>query len=134
MTGNRSGETSEEGRDGESELPLEIVFRALADRRRRSILYYLTACTHPVPLEELVDQIAVRESETHATDVPAEVHERVASDLHHTQLPKLARWGIVEYEEELELITVAETLRPLDEYLHLAKRHDRRRVEAPDGA
>lgn len=134
MTEDRSKGTAEAGEDGGSKLPLEVVFRALADRRRRTILYCLTGCTYPVPLEEVVDRIATQESETQVTDIPAEVYERLASDLHHTQLPKLEEWGIVEYEDELNLITVAETVRPLDEYLHLAKQHDRQRAEPPDQA
>lgn len=132
MNGDRSRGTAEEGVDSKSKLPLEIVFRALANRRRRTILYYLTERMRPVPLEELVNQIAAQESETHEADISAEVYERVALDLYHTQLPKLVEWGIVEHEEDLNLITVAETLRPLDEYLRLAEQHDRRQMETPD--
>lgn len=129
MANGHPGEVAEG--DTESPLPLETVFRALSNERRRTILYHLTACSYPVPFEEVVDKVAVQESKTYATDIPAEVYEQVASDLHHTQLPKLAQWGIIEYERELKLITIAETLRPLDEYLRLAKQHDQQ-VEAHD--
>lgn len=122
MTNGHPGEVAEG--DTESPLPLEIVFRALANERRRTILYHLTSCTYPVPFEEVVDKVAVQESKTYVTDIPAKVYEQIALDLHHTHLPKLAQWGIIEYEKDLKLITVAETLRPLDEYLHLTKQHD----------
>ena len=132
MTKNRSGRTSEGGRASESTLPLDTVFHALTSRRRRTILYYLTTCTHPVPFEELVDTVALQESESHVGDIPAEVYEEVAVDLHHTQLPKLAKWGIIDYNRDLKLATVAETLRPLDEYLRLAEQHDHKQVQTHD--
>lgn len=132
MTGDRSRETAEEGIDSKSTLPLEIVFRALADQRRRTVLYYLTSCTHSVTLEELVDTVAIHESESHAGDIPAEVYEEVAIDLHHTQLPKLAEWGIIDYDTDRKLATVAKTLRPLDEYLRIAEQHDHKQVQTND--
>lgn len=132
MTGNHSGRTSENEGDRESTLPLNTVFRVLSHHRRRLILYHLTTCKYPVPLEELVDKIAFQESEAHVADIPAEVYEQVALDLHHTQLPKLAEWDIIDYSKDLNLVAVADTLRPLDEYLHLAKQHEKQEVNIHD--
>lgn len=91
---------------------------------RRTTLYYLTTCTHPVPFEELVDTVARQECESNIGDIPAEVYDEVAMDLHHTHLPKLSEWEIIDYETEMKLATVVKTLRPLDEYLHLTEQHD----------
>ena len=126
MTKDGLGETAEGRRASESTLPLDTVFHALASHRRRMVLYYLTTCMHPIPLEELVDTVALQESETHVGDIPAEVYEEVAVDLHHTQLPKLTDGGIVNHDTDLKLATVAETIRPLDEYLHLAEQYDQK--------
>lgn len=119
-----SGRTTEGGGESESTLPLDSVFRILAHPRRRRILYYLTTCNYPVPLNELIDKVAIQEAETHVGDIPAEVYEQVALDLHHTQLPKLSEWGVIDYNTEVNLVAVADTLRPLDEYLQLAMQHD----------
>lgn len=132
MTEDSSGRTTKGGRESESPLPLDTVFSALANRRRRMILYHLSGCTYPVPFKELVDTVAVQESEVHAADVSAEVYERVALDLHHIQLPKLVEWGVIDYNKRLRLVAVAESLRPLDEYLHLAKQHDQQQVKLHD--
>lgn len=132
MSKNHSGRTSEKGEESGSPLPLDTVFRVLSHHRRRMILYYLTTCNYPVPLKELIDEVTVQESETHVGDIPAEVYEQVALDLHHTQLPKLAEWGVIDYSKELNLVATADTLRPLDEYLHLAKQHDQQEVEIYD--
>lgn len=124
MTKNHWERTTEEGGESESTLPLDTVFRILAHPRRRRVLYYLTTCNYPVPLKELIDKVTIQEAETHVGDIPAEVYEQVALDLHHTQLPKLAELGVIDYNKEVNLVAVADTLRPLDEHLHLAKQHD----------
>lgn len=124
MTKKHSGRTTEEGWENDSPLPLDTVFRVLAHPRRRQTLYYLTTCDYPVPLKELIDKVARQESEAHVGDIPAEVYEQVALDLYHTHLPKLAEWGVIEYNKQVNLVALAGTLRPLDEYLHLAKQHD----------
>lgn len=123
MSNDHREEVSGENRT-DALLPLETVFQTLRNQRRRSILYHLTTSKHPVPFEELVEIITVEEAETDREDIPVKVYEQVALDLHHKQLPKLDQWGIIEYNTEVELITVAETLRPLDEFLRLAKQHD----------
>lgn len=124
MTRKHSERTIAEGGESESTLPLNTVFRVLAHPRRRRILYYLKTCNYPVPLKELIDQVAIQESDTHIGYIPAEVYEQVAVDLYHNQLPKLAEWGVIDYNREVNLVAVADTLRPLDEYLHIAKQHD----------
>lgn len=132
MNENDSERTTEGGRDSDSSLSLNTVFRVLAHPRRRRILYYLTRCNYPVPLKELIEKVAIQESETHVGDIPAEVYEQVALDLHHTQLPKLAELGVVDYSKDLNLIAVTDTLRPLDEYLHLAQQHDSQETDKLD--
>lgn len=132
MAKNHSGRTSEKVGESESTLPLDTVFRVLSHHRRRLILHHLRTRKYPVPSEELVDEIAFQESEAHMGDIPAEVYEQVALDLHHTQLPKLAGWGVIDYNRDLNLVAAADTLRPLDEYLHLAKQHDQQEAEIND--
>ena len=122
MSTDVSNESS--GAEAGESLSLGTVFDALRDQRRRYALYHLANCTYPVPFTELVAKVAKRESEDSPPNIPDEVYERVAIDLYHVQLPKLDEYGIVDYTEDRELITVAESLRPLDEYLHLAEQHD----------
>lgn len=117
---------------GRTPLPLATVFKVLADHRRRTILYYLTRCTYPVPFEEIVEEVAMQESEATASEPSKELVEEVALDLYHTQLPKLAEADVIDYSKELQLIEVADTLRPLDEYLNLTKQHDKPQVRPRD--
>lgn len=119
----RQADTSSAEHSGESVLPLNTVFTVLSNQRRRAILSHLTKCTYPVPFEELVESVATQETESNSIETSDEVYERVAMDLHHTQLPKLMDWGVIDYEDDQELIRPADTLRPLDEYLRLAEQH-----------
>lgn len=105
-------------------LPLDTVFRVLAHPRRRRILYYLTTCNYAVPLKELIDKVVIQEAEPHKENLPADVYGQIALDLHHTQIPKLAEAGVIEYNKQEKLVALADTIRPLDEYLHLAEQHD----------
>lgn len=111
--------------NGETLLPLDTVFTILSNRRRRTILSHVMTCKYPVPFEELVDIVATREADGNAVEPADEIYKQVAIDLYHTQLPKLADWDVIDYNQNLHLIRPAETLRPLDEYLHLAEQHDR---------
>lgn len=124
MVKRRQADTSPPEYSGESVLPLNTVFTVLANEQRRTILSYLTRCRYPVPFEELVEIVASQETESNSVETSDEVYERVAMGLYHTQLPKLADWGVIDYDENLRLIQPADTLRPLDEHLRLSEQHD----------
>lgn len=121
----RQDETPQGENSGESVLSLNTVFAVLSNQRRRTILSQLTTYTYPVPFEELVEIVAKQETETDSVKPSNEVYKQVAVDLYHIQLPKLADWGVIDYNENLRLIRLAETIRPLDEYLRLAEQHER---------
>lgn len=70
----------------------------LAGRRRRYVLYYLmNAPDDSVDLEELVDRVRDYEREAEGS-VPDEHRHRVATSLHHCELPKLVDHGVVDYD------------------------------------
>lgn len=105
-------------------LPLETVFDLLAKPRRRETLYYLLDCTHPATVDELTEHVTRREVATRTETVSTEAYERVGEALHRTHLPRLADAGVIDYDAETGLVTRAEQIRPLDEFLHLAGEHD----------
>ncbi|WP_435158702.1 DUF7344 domain-containing protein [Haladaptatus sp. DFWS20] len=79
---------------------LDELFKLLADRHRRHILTYLvTHADQPVPLEALVEHL-----ERH-TDTD---RERLVIRLHHLHLPKLADYGVIEYNSSLQLVSYTE--------------------------
>lgn len=73
---------------------LNAIFDALSHRRRRHILSYLhDSPTSVFSFDELVDVVANREAALGEQD-----RKRVAINLHHVALPKLADSGVLEYD------------------------------------
>lgn len=70
--------------------------RLLASERRRVALEILTGRTDPVDLDDLAAGIVGREDDVDAADEAAV--ERVAVQLHHMHLPKMAELGIIDYD------------------------------------
>lgn len=69
----------------------------LAARRRRRALDVIAATTGAVTLEALAAEISAREAGRDGVD--EETVERVAIDLYHAHVPKLADFGVVSYDE-----------------------------------
>lgn len=83
----------------------ESLVTLLADRRRRLVWAHVTTAAEDVfTLDELAEQVAAWEreqrdgSEPAGLPAPDDRHQRVAVDLHHRHLPRLADVGIVEYD------------------------------------
>jgi DNA-binding transcriptional ArsR family regulator len=83
--------------DAVSEIPLDDVFEALADARRRRILRCLRGSDPPVE----VGRIARRLSKA-GEDVASD--QALQTGLHHRDLPKLDALGVITYEAESKLV------------------------------
>lgn len=90
---------------------LDEVFRVLADRRRRYVLYYFEETDETVAsLTELTDQLLTWENEWRDTDtVPDSQHrKKLRIELHHNHLPRLADTKLIEYDARSETVRQAE--------------------------
>lgn len=73
---------------------LDMALALLAERRRRVLLSNLADRPgEPVPTEDLVDVVRAHEAPDPG---PTDHRTRVAVDLHHVQLPKLADADVIE--------------------------------------
>ncbi len=80
------------------------LFRALADQRRRYILYSLQlASSETVTLEELVTHVANWETEP-GTPLTEDHREELTIALQHHHLPKLEDYGMIDYDPRTEMI------------------------------
>ncbi|WP_436927678.1 DUF7344 domain-containing protein [Halosimplex amylolyticum] len=70
----------------------------LSVERRRTTLDILAGSTAPVELEELATTVAARESDVRVPDEATT--ERVAINLHHNHLPKMANLGLIAYDPD----------------------------------
>lgn len=78
----------------DSNVNMDGLFDLLSNGRRRYVLSYLQrADDDVVELTELVEWVRTQEA-GHAADQ----QNAVAIALHHVQLPKLAEWGLIDYD------------------------------------
>ncbi|AGB39129.1 DUF7344 domain-containing protein [Natronococcus occultus] len=117
-------ETDEDGR-----LSKDIIFELLKNRRRREVLTYLLEADETVTLGELAEQIAAWENDTDVNALSSDQRKRVYVALYQTHLPKMDDAGIVEYDQDRGLITLADNADLLMMYLdtdtHQQDRWDR---------
>ena len=78
---------------------LDACLTLVADRRRRRLLDYLQHNGNgEVQIDALVDQLYQVESA--ATDDRQMSQDQLATQLHHSHLPKLADYGVIEHDRE----------------------------------
>lgn len=85
-----------------ADLTISEQYRLIANERRRLLIDVLADRPTALSLECLAATLAERET---GEQVPSEdVIERVAISLHHAHLPKLADYGLIEYDAETNWI------------------------------
>lgn len=77
---------------------VDVLFSALADRRRRLLLERVAEPPDPVVVEELVRHVVGREDGT-TTDLSAEDRRaRIAVSLYHKHIPTLETAGVIDVD------------------------------------
>jgi hypothetical protein len=105
-------------------LSQDALFDALSSRRSRYILHDLRSEDTPVTLEDLVDTVAAWETDK-SIDLVSDEHRRnVLMSLQHTQLPKLAMAGLVQYDDERKFVDAGIHSEQADAYLDIAVARD----------
>ncbi|WP_434085388.1 DUF7344 domain-containing protein [Natronomonas marina] len=103
----------------DTEPAVSAVFELLSHHRRRISIQYLATQTGTTSVSDLADQIALLEGEhTH------EHYERICTSLVHNHLPKLTDAGIVEYDQEREVVDLRDRATDVLPYLDLAASAD----------
>lgn len=89
---NGGKENGEDNRDGFESESLSRLLKAVADQRRRTVLYTLEESDADVTsLDDFADEIALQDSQFNDP-------EKVRLVLHHKDLPKLAELGLLDYD------------------------------------
>lgn len=97
----------------------ERIFGALSNKRRRYILYFLQDNNYTT-VESLATQIATWEQSSPSNAVPKATLENIHTQLVHSDLPKLADYGIVEYDDRSGAIRYSDPPALLEEALTIA--------------
>ncbi|WP_458185697.1 DUF7344 domain-containing protein [Haladaptatus sp. NG-WS-4] len=105
-------------------LSQDALFDALASRRSRYILHHLRCEETPVTFADLVDTVAAWETNKSIDLVSNEHRHNVSMSLKHTQLPKLEMAGLVQYDDDRELVDQGVHAEQADAYLDIAVERD----------
>ncbi|RQG97119.1 DUF7344 domain-containing protein [Natrarchaeobius chitinivorans] len=112
--------------DGDDGLSKDVIFELLKNRRRREVLAYLLEAEETVTLGELAEQIAAWENDTEVNALSSDQRKRVYVALYQTHLPKMDDAGIVEYDQDRGLISLADNADLLMMYLDTDSHHQDR--------
>jgi len=96
-------------------IPESDVYYLLSNERRREALSVLWEFDDELTLRALSERIASIESEM--TPAPRPLRESVYNALHQTHLPKLASYGLVEYDPDRKLVRSNPESRSLAQYM-----------------
>lgn len=98
-----------DGRGDSGEQSIDGVLDLLAHQRRRAALACLFDHSQAIALADLAEDVAVRENEEPIGKIPKAEIQEVRLMLHHQHLPKLVEAGAVEYDQERDLIRIADS-------------------------
>ncbi|MFC7080902.1 DUF7344 domain-containing protein [Halorussus caseinilyticus] len=99
---------------------LDQYFDALSNERRRYALYYLSR-EEVANEDELARYVAARERGRSPSALSESAYERVRSDLHHKHLPRLADYGLVEFDPRSRVVRFRNPTRTLATLLWLSQ-------------
>ena len=98
------------------------IHDVLRNERRTRVLEQLQQKRETVQLRELSERLAVLE--TGETPPPRNIRESVYNSLHQTHLPKLDGMGIVEYERNRKLVSLADGSQQVNLYMETVPAND----------
>ncbi len=73
--------------------------------RRARLIECLQEFDEAVTLPDLAEEIAVRQFDAEITELSGERIKEIYLTLYHTDVPKLAEAGILEYDQERDLVS-----------------------------
>jgi hypothetical protein len=98
------------------------IHDVLRNERRTRVLEHLQQKRETVTLRELSEQLAALE--TGESPPPRNIRESVYNSLHQTHLPKLDDLGIIEYEHDRKLVTLANGSHQVNLYMEVVPTND----------
>lgn len=83
---------------------IDEAFELLANTRRRLLLEVMGTYEEQLTLPDAAEEVAVRETGRAVTDLSAERVANVYISLYHDHLPRLVDAGLLEYDQERDLV------------------------------
>lgn len=109
--------TADDGDPGR--IPTDEVFALLSNGRRRHVLQFLSENDGEIKLRELATMIAAEENDLDPVEVTYTQRKRLYTSLYQSHLPRMERSGVIEYNRNTGLVTLAPAAGDFDAYLEV---------------
>lgn len=103
--------------DENTELTRDRVFDILSSPRRRYVLHYLRTEENQIQLTDLAEHVAAWENETTVEKLSSQDRKRVYVSLYQTHIPKLSEAGLINYDAESGIVTLASDVSEIDQFM-----------------
>lgn len=110
--------------DRDRDLSRDTVFEILRNERRRFTLHYLKREGEPVPVSELIDQIAAWENGKEPWEVSNPERQRVHVSMIQSHLPAMSEADLLEYDDDTGTVSMSQKAKELDIYLEIVPKGD----------
>jgi hypothetical protein len=87
---------------------VDEAFALLADERRRLLLEVMRTYGEELTLPDAAEEVAVRETGRQVTELSAERVANVYISLYHDHMPRLVENGLLEYNQERDMVIPVE--------------------------
>ncbi|OYR56776.1 DUF7344 domain-containing protein [Halorubrum halodurans] len=106
--------------DGDpTQVPTDEMFALLSNGRRRHVLRFLQSNGGEIKLRELATAIAAEENGVEPVEVTYTQRKRLYTSLYQSHLPRMERSGVIEYDRNSGLVTLAPAAGDFDAYLEV---------------
>ena len=105
----------------DASLSEETIFEVLSNRRRRFAIHALKRADGPMEVKGLSERVAAWEHGITPDSVEYDQRRNVHSTLTRTHLPMLDEHGVIEYDEETNLVEPTAALADLDIYIEVLR-------------
>lgn len=101
----------------EKDLPKDLVFEILYNRRRRDVITYLQENGGTATISDLAEYIAARENETTVDALSSSERKCVYVGLYQNHLPMMDDAGVVSYNKDRGTVELRASVAQLEPYL-----------------
>lgn len=99
------------------DLPLDVVFGILKNRRRRLVLRYLVEVSETSTLSDLAEHIAALENDKPEKQLTSSERKRVYVCLYQCHLPKMDDAGVIDFETSRGTVVLNDDVEEFTQYL-----------------
>lgn len=111
-------------RDADGDLGMDEVFELLKNPRRRMVIGYLQDNDGSSTLSEVAEHIAAIENDITVHELSSDQRKRVYIGLYQCHLPKMDKFGVIDYNKNRGTIELQESVEQLQPYIEVTQDED----------